>query len=162
MQFTKWNSTWICRINTPRKMGGLGEMKIPLLADLTKSISQDYGVLKEDDGIAFRSDDTLTSPATRRVVQCHWAFTVFSDGKPHFVSQGSVRDRRQGHPEADHCQRLARRPLGGWNSAFGPGLPVHWQKWRRWAEGDLQQCVNCSLILIIFCVLALKWFCSFN
>lgn len=45
----------MCRINTPRKMGGLGEMKIPLLADLTKSICQDYGVLKEDDGIAFRS-----------------------------------------------------------------------------------------------------------
>lgn len=45
-------------------MGGLGEMKIPLLADLTKSISQDYGVLKEDDGIAFRSDGVLTPPDT--------------------------------------------------------------------------------------------------
>lgn len=44
------------RINTPRKQGGLGSMKIPLVADLTKSISRDYGVLKEDDGIAYRSD----------------------------------------------------------------------------------------------------------
>uniref|UniRef100_A0A8C8DID3 thioredoxin-dependent peroxiredoxin n=1 Tax=Oryzias sinensis TaxID=183150 RepID=A0A8C8DID3_9TELE len=42
------------RINTPRKQGGLGSMKIPLVADLTKSISRDYGVLKEDDGIAYR------------------------------------------------------------------------------------------------------------
>lgn len=42
------------RINTPRKEGGLGEMKIPLVADLTKKISKDYGVLKEDDGIAYR------------------------------------------------------------------------------------------------------------
>ncbi|XP_033829558.1 peroxiredoxin-2 [Periophthalmus magnuspinnatus] len=40
--------------NTPRKQGGLGKMKIPLLADLTKSISRDYGVLKEDDGISYR------------------------------------------------------------------------------------------------------------
>ncbi|KAJ0051308.1 hypothetical protein NL108_018709, partial [Boleophthalmus pectinirostris] len=40
--------------NTPRKQGGLGKMKIPLLADLTKSISRDYGVLKEEDGISYR------------------------------------------------------------------------------------------------------------
>uniref|UniRef100_A0A4W6F806 Peroxiredoxin-1 n=1 Tax=Lates calcarifer TaxID=8187 RepID=A0A4W6F806_LATCA len=41
-------------INTPRKQGGLGNMNIPLVADLTKTISRDYGVLKEDDGIAYR------------------------------------------------------------------------------------------------------------
>lgn len=29
-------------------------MKIPLVADLNKTISTDYGVLKEDDGIAYR------------------------------------------------------------------------------------------------------------
>uniref|UniRef100_A0A8W8K168 Thioredoxin peroxidase n=1 Tax=Magallana gigas TaxID=29159 RepID=A0A8W8K168_MAGGI len=41
-------------INTPRKQGGLGNMKIPLLADKTMEISRAYGVLKEDDGISFR------------------------------------------------------------------------------------------------------------
>ncbi|XP_060755033.1 peroxiredoxin-2 [Neoarius graeffei] len=41
-------------INTPRKQGGLGSMNIPLLADLSQSISRDYGVLKEDEGIAYR------------------------------------------------------------------------------------------------------------
>ncbi|EIE87578.1 peroxiredoxin-1 [Rhizopus delemar RA 99-880] len=41
-------------INTPRKQGGLGEMKIPLLADKTKSIAKDYGVLIEEAGIALR------------------------------------------------------------------------------------------------------------
>ncbi|XP_078490880.1 peroxiredoxin-like [Ciona intestinalis] len=41
-------------INTPRKQGGLGEMKIPLLSDLTKNISRDYGVLLENAGIALR------------------------------------------------------------------------------------------------------------
>lgn len=40
--------------NTPRKQGGLGNMKIPLLADKTMEISRAYGVLKEDDGISFR------------------------------------------------------------------------------------------------------------
>ncbi|MBN3283736.1 PRDX2 protein, partial [Polyodon spathula] len=29
-------------------------LKIPLLADLSQSISRDYGVLKEDEGIAYR------------------------------------------------------------------------------------------------------------
>lgn len=41
-------------INTPRKQGGLGEMKIPLLADKTLEISRAYGVLKEDAGLSFR------------------------------------------------------------------------------------------------------------
>merc|ERR1712200_193699 len=41
-------------INTPRKKGGLGEMKIPLLADTPCDIAKRYGVLKEDEGIAFR------------------------------------------------------------------------------------------------------------
>ncbi|XP_013996142.1 peroxiredoxin isoform X1 [Salmo salar] len=40
--------------NTPRKQGGLGAMKIPLVADTLRSISTDYGVLKEDEGIAYR------------------------------------------------------------------------------------------------------------
>ncbi|XP_069126507.1 peroxiredoxin-like [Argopecten irradians] len=42
-------------INTPRKQGGLGNMKIPLLADKTLEISKAYGCLKEDEGISFRA-----------------------------------------------------------------------------------------------------------
>jgi len=42
------------RVNTPRKQGGLGEMKIPLLADKSCAIARSYGVLKEEDGIPFR------------------------------------------------------------------------------------------------------------
>ncbi|KAI9207322.1 2-cys peroxiredoxin [Polychytrium aggregatum] len=44
-------------INQPRKAGGLGEMKIPLVADITKQISHDYGVLLDagdDKGVALR------------------------------------------------------------------------------------------------------------
>lgn len=42
------------RINTPRKQGGLGQMKIPLLSDLTHQISKDYGVYLEDQGHTLR------------------------------------------------------------------------------------------------------------
>jgi len=41
-------------VNTPRKQGGLGEMKIPILADKSCSVARAYGVLKEEDGIPFR------------------------------------------------------------------------------------------------------------
>jgi len=41
-------------IRTPRKRGGLGHMQIPIVADVTKAISADYGVLLEDIGIALR------------------------------------------------------------------------------------------------------------
>lgn len=37
-----------------RKEGGLGEMKIPLLSDLNKTISKDYGVLLDPVGISLR------------------------------------------------------------------------------------------------------------
>ncbi|XP_071953917.1 peroxiredoxin-1-like [Antedon mediterranea] len=41
-------------VNTPRKEGGLGKMKIPLLADKNCKIAKDYGVYIEDDGVSFR------------------------------------------------------------------------------------------------------------
>ena len=52
----------IKRINTPRKQGGLGTMKIPLLSDLTHQIAKDYGVFLEDQGHTLRYDITKQSP----------------------------------------------------------------------------------------------------
>ncbi len=40
--------------NTPTTEGGLGPVKFPLVADLTKAIARDYDVLIEADGIALR------------------------------------------------------------------------------------------------------------
>ncbi|KAK0436538.1 thioredoxin-like protein [Armillaria borealis] len=41
--------------NQPRKEGGLGpDLKLPLIADRNMSISRDYGVLLEEEGIALR------------------------------------------------------------------------------------------------------------
>jgi alkyl hydroperoxide reductase subunit AhpC len=34
---------------------GLGTLQFPLLSDITKQISRDYGVLDEDSGIAWRA-----------------------------------------------------------------------------------------------------------
>lgn len=45
--------THLAWINTPRKEGGLGKIDYPLLADVTKKIASDYGVLL-DAGIALR------------------------------------------------------------------------------------------------------------
>ena len=39
----------------PRSTGGLGDMKIPLLADPSLKISKSYGCLIEDEGITFRA-----------------------------------------------------------------------------------------------------------
>jgi len=40
--------------NMPRKEGGLGGLKYPLLSDFSKAISRDYGVLLEAQGVALR------------------------------------------------------------------------------------------------------------
>ncbi|KAI8118321.1 mitochondrial, Thioredoxin-dependent peroxide reductase [Lucilia cuprina] len=40
--------------NVERKNGGLGGLKYPLLSDITKKISSDYGVLLENEGISLR------------------------------------------------------------------------------------------------------------
>jgi peroxiredoxin (alkyl hydroperoxide reductase subunit C) len=45
--------THLAWTNTPRKEGGLGEIKYPLLADITKKIARDYGVLVND-AVALR------------------------------------------------------------------------------------------------------------
>lgn len=46
--------THLAWINTPRKEGGLENLKIPLLSDLTHRISKDYGVYLDDLGHTLR------------------------------------------------------------------------------------------------------------
>merc|ERR1740123_545284 len=40
--------------NTPRSKGGLGDIKIPIIADLTRELSRDYGVMMEKEGHTCR------------------------------------------------------------------------------------------------------------
>ena len=46
--------THLAWTSTPRKEGGIKDLKYPLVADLNKSIARDYGVLIEEAGIALR------------------------------------------------------------------------------------------------------------
>ncbi|WHH60680.1 peroxiredoxin [Petroclostridium sp. X23] len=41
-------------INTDTAKGGLGKLNFPIASDLTKTVSKDYGVLIEEEGIALR------------------------------------------------------------------------------------------------------------
>lgn len=40
--------------NTSRKEGGLGDLNLTMLSDITKQISNDYGVLLNDAGVSLR------------------------------------------------------------------------------------------------------------
>lgn len=41
-------------LGTPKSKGGVEGISYPLISDLQKSIAQSYGVLKEEDGVAYR------------------------------------------------------------------------------------------------------------
>lgn len=41
-------------VETPRNRGGLGKMQIPILSDVTRQLSRDYGVLMDDSGYTLR------------------------------------------------------------------------------------------------------------
>ncbi|KAJ3169001.1 hypothetical protein HDU88_001328 [Geranomyces variabilis] len=58
----------------PRKQGGLGEMKIPILADVTKKIASDYGVLIADGpdaGVALRGTFIIDPEQNLRIAHVH-------------------------------------------------------------------------------------------
>ena len=46
----------------------MGPLNIPLLADVTRSLSHDYGVLKKDEGIAHRGLFTIDGKGALRQV----------------------------------------------------------------------------------------------
>lgn len=46
--------THLAWVKTPRADGGLGELKIPLIADKSGKIAQDYGVYNQETGVPFR------------------------------------------------------------------------------------------------------------
>ncbi len=49
---------------TPRNKGGIAGVTIPILADVTKMISRDYGVLDEAKGIALRGTFIINEQGT--------------------------------------------------------------------------------------------------
>ena len=57
-------------IQTPRTQGGLGGLRYPLVSDITKKISTDYGVLL-DGGIALRGTFLIDRQGVIRAVTVH-------------------------------------------------------------------------------------------
>jgi len=55
-------------MNTPRSEGGLGRLDIPLLSDLTHTISKDYGVFLEDNGHTLRGLFIIDDKGTLRQI----------------------------------------------------------------------------------------------
>lgn len=60
--------THLAWTNVARKDGGLGPINIPLLADRNLSLSRDYGVLLEDEGIALRGIFLIDPKGTLRQI----------------------------------------------------------------------------------------------
>lgn len=54
--------------NVAKKDGGLGKVNIPLLADTNHSLSRDYGVLIEEEGIALRGIFLIDPKGTLRQI----------------------------------------------------------------------------------------------
>jgi len=52
----------------PRNKGGLGKMNIPLVSDLTKQISTDYGILLKDAGVSLRGLFIIDGKGTLRQI----------------------------------------------------------------------------------------------
>eukprot|EP00112_Aurelia_sp_Birch-Aquarium-sp1_P019590 Seg4871.2 transcript_id=Seg4871.2/GoldUCD/mRNA.D3Y31 product=Peroxiredoxin-4 protein_id=Seg4871.2/GoldUCD/D3Y31 len=52
----------------PRNKGGLGKMNIPILSDITKQVSKDYGVLLEDQGVSLRGLFIIDDKGTLRQI----------------------------------------------------------------------------------------------
>lgn len=52
--------------NTPVEKGGIGNIRYPLVADLTKKIARDYDVLLEEAGVALRGSFLIDKDGTIR------------------------------------------------------------------------------------------------
>jgi peroxiredoxin len=96
-----------------RKDGGLGKIDIPLLSDKNHSISKDYGVLIEEEGIALRGLFLIDPTGTVRQV----CFLYHANETKHALTP----------PVLDHNQRSPCRPQRRRDAPFDRRFPVHRQ-----------------------------------
>ena len=59
--------THLAWVNTPRSNGGLGDIKIPIVADFSKTVAKEYGVLLPD-GVPLRALFIIDPSGTLRQV----------------------------------------------------------------------------------------------
>ena len=58
-------------LKTPRAKGGIEDVVYPIVADLTKSIARDYGVLIEEEGLALRGSFLIDKDFIVRMEQVY-------------------------------------------------------------------------------------------
>lgn len=58
-------------LKTPRAKGGIEDVVYPIIADLTKSIARDYGVLIEEEGLALRGSFLIDKDFIVRMEQVY-------------------------------------------------------------------------------------------
>ena len=83
-------------VNTPRNKGGLGGISFPLVADVTKSIAKDYGVLIEDGddaGIALRCAARPARAAAERWWPPAWRRAVTPSRGKALCQRATLRPR---------------------------------------------------------------------
>jgi peroxiredoxin (alkyl hydroperoxide reductase subunit C) len=95
-------------LNTPKTKGGIQGVAYPLISDLNKSISRNYGVLNEHEGIAYRG-----------------LFLIDTEG---YVRQQVVNDLPLGRSVDD-----ALRVLDAWihYQTHGDVCPANWKTGER-------------------------------
>lgn len=62
--------THLAWVNTPRSEGGLGDMKIPIVADFNKTVANQYGVLLPD-GVPLRALFIIDPSGNLRQITCN-------------------------------------------------------------------------------------------
>lgn len=62
--------THLAWVNTPRHEGGLGDMKIPIVADFNKTVANQYGVLLPD-GVPLRALFIIDPTGNLRQITCN-------------------------------------------------------------------------------------------
>lgn len=109
--------THLAWMNTPREDGGLGNSRIPILADKSMEISRSYGVLDEKMGIAFRG--------------------LFIIDRGCIVRQITVNDLSIGR-SVNETLRLVQAYI--YTDTHGEACPIDWKPGKRTVKEDPDLC----------------------
>lgn len=106
---TDSHHTHLAWIKTPRELGGLGHLNLPLVADVSKKISSAYGVLVEDE------EDELYGAALRG---------LFIIDPKQVVRSVQINDEAVGR-SVDETLRLVK--AFQYADKHGEGCPANWK-----------------------------------
>jgi len=108
--------TWL---QMPKKSGGIHGVSYPLVSDLNKSIAKDYGVLKEEEGIAYRG-----------------LFLIDKEGN---IRHSLVNDLPLGR-SIDEALRILDALI--FHEKFGEVCPANWEEGKKSMKPDQEGLVS--------------------